>query len=187
MGDKHVAPGKVHRLDLQQPPHRPVVVPQALLPQALGDQRRIDVGHEPEGHRPRLILQGHVGEDGRIRQQARDVQPLPGQHRAGEGQALGRIVVAGDQHHRDPQLGQCRQHPAEKPDRLAGRRAPVVYVPRDHHRVGLFLLRQLQKFRHPMALIPVLQQGHAVDGFAEVQIRQMEKSHTSHLSARSFS
>ena len=178
MGNEHVALREIHVLGLQQPPHRRVIVPDALVLQRLGRQSREHIGHQPEMHRSPRVLQGHAGELPSLGQRARDVNALLPQQSLQKAQTLAGIVIARREQHRDPLLRKAREQLRQQLHRVPGRGAPVVDVPGDQHRVWPKLPAQFQKAPDPVCLVPAFQQGYAVKALSQVQVRQMQKSHT---------
>ena len=72
---------------------------------------------------------------------------------AAEGEPLRAVVVAADRQDPVPCPGEPHQEAVEKADCLCGRDGPVVDVPRDQHRVGLFLVRDVRDPPQDVGLI----------------------------------
>ena len=135
-------------------------------------------GRPHKGQQHKLHRAGVVGQ-GHRRQTAGEppgqVDALPGQQPHRVVQPLGAVVVAGDRQHLDAPRRQLGQKPVQQQHGAGGRLGHVVNVPGHDHGVHAAPGAQVHDLLQNKTL--VVQKVKAVDPLAQVQVRQMEKTH----------
>ncbi len=171
MCSEDVALCEIDFLRGKQLPHGGIIIVNAVILQHLCGKRREDVRHQPKGYRPVPVGKRYVRKlPGK---HAADVDILLCQQSAAKGQPLPGVMVSGGQQDWDSQPCQPGNDVVKQADGVPRRGVPVVDIPRHYNRVRAQLLRQLQEALRPSGLVAVFHQGHAVNGFPEMQVRQV--------------
>ena len=107
------------------------------------------------------------------------VDALPCQQLGGKIQTLGAVVVAGHRQHRHLPRRKLGQKPVQQRAGSGGRHGVVVDIARQHDRLDLVFVADVQHLLQNKTLI--LQKIEPVDPLAQVQIRKMQKFHRMYL------
>lgn len=147
--------------------HRVVAAGMAHL-RGLGIRQRMD--------RDRSMLVAQHQRPGIRLHRPADGQPGALQQAGAEGDAVGAVVVAGDHHHRDPELQhELLEHQVEQAHRLGRRHRAVIDVAGEQDRVGSAVGGDANELGQHVGL--VLEQGDAVMDTAEMPVGGMEETH----------
>ena len=126
----------------------------------------LEEGEQPEIHFPMVIAQGYRCHMAVIHWGNMDTAQF--QQASGEGQPLGAVVIAADDQHRNLPFGQTAEKIVEQSHCLGRGDALVIDISGDQHRVGLFVVDDLQNLQQDVFLI--FDHGDFIDPLADVQV-----------------
>lgn len=151
-----------------------VVVAEVRFAHDFADVRRLGVGERDQLDAAVLVVEGHP--DGIGREASHHVDAAGGNEARAEGQSLGRIVVARDDHHADSKI-ECdaSERLVQQSDCVGRRDGTVVDVARNDQRVGARFCRDRDDLVENPCL--VVDEAEAVEASTEVPIRCVHEAH----------